>query len=544
MEKLILRLSKKFGEKGKLLKITESSLIYELPEVSEEISEHFGEEMHFLLQVDRNEAGYLLSLVFPGQALRFPHVESDGTICLGSHNFFTDAQLDAGINWILEKLKREAIPFFRDIRRHENEFRREARSYWEILVKRQTHKLGRVFLCFNPSNASSDLYVYHIPNRNIFLAASNQSEAGKFLSSFAAEPKRYFRGFLLNIGEPLCPKDWPATFEELSDFCYARVFSYHRKTLKKLFAKPGFVILKTDNCGCFSYWFNPRNNQAIKLTSERLDFNWLVGRDSCKTLQKRIDTEVVMIGCGAAGSSVSAILLKSGICKFCFIDFDKFSAGNVGRHYLGLEALRKNKALEMEETFTKESPYFVSCGAFDNTVNSFRLKAKLEELSNPVIIDFTAEPSAWRIEERINQTLSSRRPIIIGWYEPYVSAAHLLICPSNYRINLDINLVSETSVFDFGQNGVMSTEQGTCTTFQSYSYAAAMEANAIFSEAIIEAIDNELKKPLFLSFVKTEKYLSRQGGSFTTKKPDLLPNGSHCFSHCVERDFENVLIPI
>ena len=526
------------------MRITNSSLVYELPEASQEISEYFGEEMHFQLKVDRTEAGYLLSLLFPGQTLVFPHVESDGRICLGPHTFFTDTQLEPGVDWILEKLKFYVIPFFKALDCHENEFLREARSYWDILVQRQAQKLGRMFLCFEPSNSYSDLSIFYIPKRNIFLSVSSPREARKFLSHFDTETKQYYRGLVIDIGNPLRPHEWPTTLTQLFEFCHARVFSHQRKKLKQTFSRSGVAILKTNDQGSFCYWFNPKKDLAIKLTSERLDLNWLVGRDSCKTLKKRIDTEVIMIGCGALGSSVSTILLKSGICKFCFIDFDNFSAGNVGRHYLGLRALGENKALEMEKTFCKESPYFVSCGAFNHIVNSFQFKAKLKELTNAVIIDFTAEPSAWRIEELANKALPSRRPVIIGWYEPYVSAAHLLICPSNYRINLDIDLVLKTSIFDFDQNSVMNNEQGTCTTFQSYSYAAAMEANAIFSEAIIEAIDNQLEDPLFLSWVKSEKCLSRQGVSFKVKKRELLPTTSRCLSHCVERNFENVLIPI
>ena len=544
MEQLKLRLSEKFGELGKLLKSTDSSLVFELSEASQEISEWFGKEMHLQLKVDRTEAGYLLSLIFPGQTLAFPHVESDGTICLGPRSYFTDTQLEPGIQWILEKLKFNVIPFFKAVDCHESEFIREARSYWEILVQKQSKKMGRLFLCFEPCNACPDLSIFYIPKRGIFLASSSPSEARKFLSSFDDESRLYYRGIVIDIENPLCPHQWPTTFRQLFDFCNARVFSNQRKKLKHLFSKPGFVILKTNALGCFCYWFNPRKNETFKLTSERLDLDWIVGRDSCKTLKKRIDTEVIMIGCGAFGSSVSAILLKSGICKFCFIDFDNFSAGNVGRHYLGLGALTENKALEMEKTFSKDSPYFVSCGAFDHRVNSFQLQAKLKELTNTVIIDFTAEPHAWRIEESVNNALPTRRPIIIGWYEPYVSAAHLLICPSNYKINLDIDLVLKTAIFDFDQNAVMSTEQGTCTTFQNYSYAAAMEASALFSEAIIDAIDNQFPGPLFLSWVKTDKYLSRQGVSFTVKRPDLLPTSPRCCSHCVERNIENILIPI
>lgn len=65
----------------------------------------------------------------------------------------------------------------------------------------------------------------------------------------------------------------------------------------------------------------------------------------------------LILGCGALGSRIAEMIVKSGVGKVILVDNDVLRAGNVSRHVLGVDSLAQNKADALRRRLLGHNPF-------------------------------------------------------------------------------------------------------------------------------------------------------------------------------------------
>jgi len=146
-----------------------------------------------------------------------------------------------------------------------------------------------------------------------------------------------------------------------------------------------------------------------------------------KTQNDLKNKSILMVGVGSLGSFVANLLIRAGVGKLILIDPDKLSAGNIGRHLLGLESLGQFKAKALKAQFLSDLP--------NSNVSAICTYLQVEMIKDPfflnkvdVIINTTAD---WATEYFLweKKSKSASWGLIQGWSEPYGYVGHALLSP-------------------------------------------------------------------------------------------------------------------
>ncbi|MBN3096576.1 ThiF family adenylyltransferase [Pectobacterium brasiliense] len=248
----------------------------------------------------------------------------------------------------------------------------------------------------------------------------------------------------------------------------------------------------------------PSLSKVLPLSTFRLDPNWTAGRDQHPEVDQRQAKHVLVLGAGALGSSIVDHLAKAGVGRISLVDADTMSPPNVGRHLLGVESIGENKAWAVAKRVnlafpsTKVAPYFRNTAAW--------LKENsLAEVHT--VLDLTGEPDVRMQIENARQKHPC--PLLIGWMEPYVAAAHACFLPSGQSWLQDaIDPLYSLQAVEWPDE-VIQQEPGCSSRFQSYTAAAAEHAVALIAECVLEMIDASAESipPKVRSWVRGQLYL-------------------------------------
>jgi sulfur-carrier protein adenylyltransferase/sulfurtransferase len=253
----------------------------------------------------------------------------------------------------------------------------------------------------------------------------------------------------------------------------------------------------------------PPRLTPLPLSVERFDPAWTVGRDQHPEVETRQQTHVLVLGAGALGSPVIEHLAKAGVGNLTIIDNDNFESANVARHLLGIESVDHKKSKAVAERVMRSHP---SC-----SIHPVRASAEnwlrthsLEKFD--VVIDLTGEPDVrWAVDQS-RRTLP--RPLLIGWMEPFVAAAHVCVLPPNVfwidDVKKPIDKLTELEAVRWPAE-VIRQEPGCSSRFQAYTAAQAAYAVALVAERAIDLIDEKVQEPRVHSWVRGQAFLDAHG---------------------------------
>ncbi len=120
----------------------------------------------------------------------------------------------------------------------------------------------------------------------------------------------------------------------------------------------GLVLRTANSYGAalvLVYWGRKQKKdewQAHTYYLQRQDRDYVIQRTGGSTY----DRHVVIAGLGAIGSRVAEHLALAGVKKLTLVDHDKFSADNLGRHLLGMDAIGEHKITELEKHLKNRIP--------------------------------------------------------------------------------------------------------------------------------------------------------------------------------------------
>lgn len=98
-----------------------------------------------------------------------------------------------------------------------------------------------------------------------------------------------------------------------------------------------------------------KNEQITWVESDNWDQGQLLRRGKLDETIR--ESNIMLLGAGALGSTVAENLLRDGCTTITIVDGERFEIGNLARHTLGLESINRPKATALAERLRQLSPH-------------------------------------------------------------------------------------------------------------------------------------------------------------------------------------------
>lgn len=483
--------------------------------------------------------------------LRIPHIDRYGDLCNDSEpgpggGFSPEERVLSLLHGFQNQF---LIPWLSG--ELDNHFEKEALNYWVIEVARHRANGNPISAVWTvdsrPARATVRSGVLLLPQQ-IVIAGDQQLPITNRLLDSLNKGKSQRIGVLIAdipIAHVFTPQTWPRTSNALHQILRARlrVDAYRKFTSSSSRRGRGIhriVLLRTKDFS-FAYLLPggpatavgpeerrktyPCPRSPLPLTTDRLDPAWTVGRDQHSEVSDRQKKHALVLGAGALGSVIVDHLAKAGIGSISVVDGDFVSSANIGRHLLGTDSIGRKKA---EAVAQRVNHSYASSAVMPYTMTAQQWLSK-HTLSNvDIVLDLTGEPCVRREIEQARKSAPS--PLLIGWMEPYVAAAHACILPTGYDWLVNGNdRLTELEAVTWPEE-IIRQEPGCSSRFQSYTAAAAAHAVALIAEKAIDIIDGKhvCETPHISSWVRGQEFLDSHWQGLTHRewaKPAALHAG-------------------
>ena len=392
--------------------------------------------------------------------LRAPHVESGGRLCLTGDGGRASTRDPAAV---VGYLYQEALSLVNDNTAGGNcdDFAIDFQAYWA----RDSHDQLPLQAWLAAEIRSRLITAWHA--KNFYLLAETPEDAKHWLTNrYGPDRSRVFRqAAYIRLREIPPPELYPDTAAELRQLVKARsddglaIFDSLMQRMRK-----NAVVILAGNLGngntgmvgvvltdaepesrgkdrkvAISKGFRPGRVPPEVLASRRKARRTQVRRVDAWTDRMRsgeghalMGKRVVVLGCGSLGSGVARILLQSGVGRIVLVDPDNFDWVNLGRHELGAESVRSNKAVALAKRLVPMYPHVREILAEPYSWQaSLRRKPELFQdcdLVLSLIGDWNVESGLNDLQRAGNGELPA--PILYGWLEQEAGSAHALAIDS------------------------------------------------------------------------------------------------------------------
>ncbi|MBN1227778.1 MAG: ThiF family adenylyltransferase [Deltaproteobacteria bacterium] len=385
--------------------------------------------------------------------LEWPHLEEKGLLCLMSDTATYSIYDDyAGVAMYLLK---DAIELVRDSMSGANisHFEDEFQSYWKRWEGAKDNYIHTHCLPEGPSRWTSSWH-----SKGGCWVADNETDLLKWMENRcgkeACSKVRPQKIPLLWLPRALRPKEYPKSVHMLRSTL--KELGVDDSMLKRLLLdeqlkhKSVVVGFKGRQGAGFAGLFMGRPTAPLKVggfrkrppgdimlmrysrakitgaQAIRLDSPWIHGRDHNSQERALSKKSVVVFGIGSIGSFVVGLLAMSGVGELILVDPEALSSENPGRHVLGIDSIRMNKAKKLAKDLNARFPHLKISG-YDKKCEDFS-KTILPAIRRPDLIISTI--GSWRSEGLLNamavdSVISS--PILYGWTEPHATAGHAVV---------------------------------------------------------------------------------------------------------------------
>lgn len=468
----------------------------------------------------------------PDAMLRIPHVEWGGALCTeGDPGPASGLSAEERILLLLmdyhENFLRKWITGALD-----GDFAGEVLNYWVIEVAKtraQSDPVRAVWTVDScPNQAVLRQGTLLIPERIVIVADNRLPITSRLIATMGTSAKQRIGVLVADIpiAHTLTPQTWPRTVSDLDALLYSRLAPRDYSLLRGAVSRRGRsvhrIVLLRDTEYSFAYLLpggpptvvddgNRKKTYPPRLAPQplnvaRLDPAWTVGRDMHPEVEERQGKHILVLGAGALGSPVIDHLAKAGVGFITVLDPEDLAPPNIGRHLLGAESIGRPKATTLARRINAGYPATVV------TPHTIKAEAWLRTHTLDgidVVLDLTGEPDVrWRIDQARRQHPC---PLLIGWMEPYVAAAHACVLPAEtgwLQGNEDLLTRLEAIIWPAE---VIRQEPGCSSRFQSYTATAAAHAVALVAEQAIDLIDGApgAAEARVVSWVRGQRYLDR-----------------------------------
>lgn len=473
--------------------------------------------------------GRLLIRVSEEHVLQVPHVESDGAICF-------EGDVGPGANLTPEERVDDILlSFYRSFVKPwgygelDNDFRREAQTYWSIFVCNRSSKVDTIkAVCVTTKRPDAPMVseaVLALPLGWV-LVGTDGKFLERILASLRERASQVVRALVVEvpIAEDFIPATWPTTAREVEALLAQHLSARDIKAFAPKRAPKNIdrVVVFRSPTSDFAYLM-PHGPPNIKSTGQRkqlfhvrdvvpldvrrIDPEWTYGRCQHPEVAVRQTKHVVVFGAGALGAHIVDQLARAGVGKISIVDPETMQPANIGRHLLGADSLGRSKAKCVKWQVGRANPacilkhYDISAEAW------LQRPIPVEDGRVDMFVDVTGEPS---VRAALDEARRSRSvPLLIGWMEPFVAAAHVCqLSSSTFWFDGSHDRLKSLQAITWPSD-VMLREPSCNGEFQAYTSAAATHAVALVAEAAIELLDGQVVSSSVRSWVRGQRYLDK-----------------------------------
>ncbi|PWK29721.1 ThiF family protein [Pseudomonas sp. OV226] len=478
------------------------------------------------------ERGKAFVQLSPDAVLRIPHLDDAGILCMEGDpgpglGYSSEDRILLLLHAYLERFLKPWLQGDLD-----GDFETEALNYWAIEVGRarsNTDPVREVWTVDLPPKKSrirSGLLL--MPNRILVAGDEQLLITSRLVQTVGPRTQQRIgvRVADIPISHALTPATWPQTLSDLDRLLKGRLTPAEYSKFQASRSRRGqsthrLVLLRSDEAA-FAYLLPhgppvvldvgqqkktfPSPRKPLPLLVSRLDPSWMSGRDQHPEVAKRQTKHILVLGTGALGSPLVDHLAKAGLGRISVVDADSMSSANVGRHLLSAESIGQKKVAAVARRINSGYP---ATQVIPYAMSTAQWLTKNSLAGIDTVIDLTGEPEV-RVEvERARQKHAC--PLLIGWMEPYVAAAHACLLPAGQlwlQGAEDPLFMLESVVWP---KEVIQQVPGCSSRFQSYTAAAAAHAVALVAECALEMIDYAAEHPLpsVRSWIRGQPYLDK-----------------------------------
>lgn len=415
-------------------------------------------------------AGYPRTALVDGpEFLVWPHVESDGILCLLPIMAEVDAEKPGEVAW---QLLRKSVTLIEELLEGSiinRDFREEFLTYWAYVSSGGT----KVHSLLAPERPSREIWVWRDTKDRIAVAddkaALSQWLRNNQWKSKASQKNEIERGVFIWMSQAPLPADYPETGADLlqlatqaGDGARELLVDVAASLPKQLTAiigaegrgGPGLIAAST-TANKMRYHVNGRveapltkgfppnllprqiaalrtfsTNGVVKANVQRADVPWIHGRGNDGRTITLFGKTALLIGCGSVGSSIIARLARAGVGAIHIVDYDTFSWSNLGRHELGASSIGKNKAVELAARLQRDFPHL---SFFGHAASAHWLISAGEKLlaASDIVISTTGSWDADGALNRWHLATGRKKPFLYGWTETHAAAGHAVTIAAN-----------------------------------------------------------------------------------------------------------------
>ena len=260
--------------------------------------------------------------------------------------------------------------------------------------------------------------------------------------------------------------------------------------------------------------------RVIRSSVQRADASWIHGRGrDCRT-PRLLDSTVVVIGCGSIGAPVACLLAQAGVGSVVLVDYDALSWPNVGRHPLGAAAVGRNKAETLAERLQPDFPHLTirACATDLHGI----LQQEQDTLDKAdLIISATGK---WGAENALNRwhIQGGRRfPIVYGWTEAHACAGHAVAIGQEggcFQCHVGRTGAPSFKVVDWPDGGDESREEPACGAHYSpYGPIELSYVTAMVGDVALECLLTPPRRSFGRVFAASQGRIEDSGGRWSEK---------------------------
>lgn len=499
--------------------------------------------------------------------LTWPHVESDGVLCLTSDSLEFDPDDPAGVaayllgdaeRLVSQLIRGELVESFQD----------EFLSYWSYAADQKGVPIVSLLHAKPPSRVVKvwrGQGEYVVAETEADLRQWLANRPGNRLSNFKAEDAAF-----VWLKSPPLPAAYPATGQAFREIVVQAgeqgdqtLLALTRKLPKNLVitlgvetthgpALAGIVVPAPwkapfgpadpltkgfrpgsvpDRVLAARYFGGAKVSRRIV---ERADPDWVHGRGHDPRAAQLRQKTVAIVGCGSVGGAIAIQLAQAGVGHLILVDPDRLKWPNIGRHVLGATAIDQTKAKALAEKMRTDFPHIqVTAHVADADTFVREQSGKLGNID--LIVSATGDWSADRRVDAWQHAMEDPVPVLYGWLEAHACAGHAVLIggrPNSLRFGFDRTGLPHFSVTAWGHEGGPHREPGCGAVFQPYGPVELSMANSVIADLALDVLLGVAPDATHRVWVSPRKRLEQAAGMWSeawSMDPAFRPEGGFIF---------------